>query len=186
MYPAQAHIIKTFNKLIELLPASDRAKPQIILIPGAITPFRNDTDRELSFRQESNFYYLSGCAVPSSYLLLTFQHGTSLAEQPLTQLFIPKVELADLMWSVAPPSAEEATKLYQMTRVQYLGELSSAIKEQMKAYPGATFHILPAGSPLFPILPAQYTALVLPPHAPATDDYLLPALHRAKAHERCR
>ncbi|KAH9929163.1 Creatinase/aminopeptidase [Fomitopsis serialis] len=160
MYPAQAHVIKTFNKLIELLPPPDQTKerhrPRAEL-PAGLTDFH-----------ESNFYYLSGCAVPSSYLLLTFQHGTSLAERLLAQLFIPKIELADLMWSVPPPTAEEASKLYQAT------------PEQMKAYPGATFHVLPKGSPLFPILPAQYTALILPPHAPATDEYLLPALHRAR------
>ncbi|KZT66903.1 hypothetical protein DAEQUDRAFT_746352 [Daedalea quercina L-15889] len=177
---SQAHVIKTFNKLIELLPAPDRTRTQIILLAGAVTPFRNDTDRELSFRQESNFHYLSGCAVPSSYLLFTFQQGTSLAEQPLTQLFIPKAEIADLMWSVPPPTVEEASKLYQMTRVQYLSELPNAIKEQMKAYPGAIFHILPAGSPLFPTIPAHYTELLLPPHAPTTDDHLLTALHRAR------
>lgn len=118
--------------------------------------------------------------MPSSILLLTFQVGTSLATQPVTQLFIPKAELADLMWSVPPPSAEEAAQRYQMTRVQYLGALPDAIKEQMKAYPGATFHVLPKGSPLFPVLPAEYTALVLPPHAPATDAFLLAALHRAR------
>ncbi|EPT00372.1 hypothetical protein FOMPIDRAFT_1122645, partial [Fomitopsis schrenkii] len=177
---AKAHVVKTFTKLIELLPEPDRAKPQILLLAGAVTPFRNDTDRELSFRQESNFYYLSGCTVPSSFLLLTFQAGTSLATQPLMQLFIPKAELADLLWSVPPPSSEEAAQQYQMTRVQYLGALPGAIKEQLKAYPSATFHVLPKGSPLFPALPAQYTALVRPPQPPTTDAFLLPALHHAR------
>lgn len=96
------------------------------------------------------------------------------------QLFIPKAELADLLWSVPPPTVQEASAAYQVTRVEHLAELTNAIKEQMKAYAGATFHILPAGSPLFPSLPAQYTALVLPPNANATDEYLLTALHRAR------
>lgn len=118
--------------------------------------------------------------MPSSFLLLTFQAGTSLATQPFTQLFIPKTELADLMWSVPPPSAEEAAERYQATRVQYHGALPAAIEEQLKAYPGATFHVLPKGSPLFPVLPAQCTALIGPPHASATDAFLLTALHRAR------
>jgi len=181
MYPAQAHAIKTFGKLCEQLPTLERNKPQIILLAGEVTPFRHDTDREMVFRQESNFYYLSGCTVPSSYLLLTYQNGTSLETNPLTQLFIPKAELADLMWSVAPPTIEEAATRYQVTRVDYLAALTGAIKEQMKAYPGATIHTLPAGSPLFPTLPTQYTtALVLPKNAHVTDDYLLTALHRAR------
>lgn len=130
--------------------------------------------------QESNFFYLSGCSIPSAYLLLTYQSGTSLENNPLIQLFIPKAELADLLWSVPPPTVQEASAAYQVTRVEHLAELTNAIKEQMKAYAGATFHILPAGSPLFPSLPAQYTALVLPPNANATDEYLLTALHRAR------
>lgn len=180
MYPAQAHAIKTFGKLIEELPVPQQTKPHIILLAGAVTPFRHDTDREMVFRQESNFFYLSGCSIPSAYLLLTYQSGTSLENNPLIQLFIPKAELADLLWSVPPPTVQEASAAYQVTRVEHLAELTNAIKEQMKAYAGATFHILPAGSPLFPSLPAQYTALVLPPNANATDEYLLTALHRAR------
>ncbi|KZS99997.1 Creatinase/aminopeptidase [Laetiporus sulphureus 93-53] len=180
MYPAQAHVIKTFGKLIELLPSMEQNEPQIILLAGAVTPYRNDTDRELSFRQESNFYYLSGCEIPSSYLLFTFQNGTSLSTNPQMQLFIPKAEIADLMWSVPPPTVEEASSQFQMTRVEHLGELHAALKEEMKAYPSATIHILPAGSPLFPVLSAQYTSTMLPKNATATDAYLLTALHRAR------
>ncbi|PCH34763.1 hypothetical protein WOLCODRAFT_139563 [Wolfiporia cocos MD-104 SS10] len=180
MYPAQAHVLKSFNKLVELLPATEQNKTQVILLAGAVTPFRNDTDREMLFRQESNFYYLSGCQVPGSYLLLTFQNGTSLANNPLRQLFIPKVELADLMWSVPPPTVEEATATHDATRIAHVDTLVSAIDEQLRAYPGATFHILPASSPLFPTLPSKYTGVVLAANAHITDDYLLPALHRAR------
>lgn len=51
MYPAQAHAIKTFGKLIEELPVPQQTKPHIILLAGAVTPFRHDTDREMVFRQ---------------------------------------------------------------------------------------------------------------------------------------
>ncbi|KAI0933258.1 hypothetical protein AcV7_004776 [Taiwanofungus camphoratus] len=180
MYPAQAHAVKTFHQLVELLPSTEQSKPQIVLLAGAVTPYRNDTDREMIFRQESNFFYLSGCTVPSSYLLLTFQAGTLLATNPSIQLFIPKAELADLLWSVPPPTLEEASATHQVTRVAHLAALADAIQEQLKTYTGATVHILPAGSPLFPSLSAQHTALVLPRNSLVSDDYLLKALHRAR------
>ncbi|KAI0692686.1 Creatinase/aminopeptidase [Cerioporus squamosus] len=178
-YPAEQHALKTFSKLVELLPPIDQNKPQIFLLAGETTPFRNDTDREMSFRQESNFYYLSGCKVPSSYLLTTFQNGTSLANKPSSQLFIPKAELADLMWSVPPPSLEEAKATYDVTRVDHPAALPAAIQELIKAFPGAIVHTLPT-SPLFPTIPSQYTATFLAGNVKLTEDYLLPALHLAR------
>lgn len=135
---------------------------------------------ELDVDQESNFYYLSGCAVPGSYLLLTYQHGTSLSGTPSVQLFIPEIDVDTLMWSVPPPTAEEATELFDVTRVQYLSALPDAIVEQLKAFPEAVFHVLPKGSPLFPTLPEQYIGLATSRNAPITDAYLLRALHQAR------
>ncbi|KAH9895832.1 Creatinase/aminopeptidase [Cubamyces lactineus] len=178
-YPAQKHVIKTFAKLVELLPAVEQNKPQIILLAGEVTPFRNDTDREMPFRQESNFYYLSGCRVPGSYLLLAYQSGTSLANQPSSHLFIPKAELADIMWSVPPPSLAEASATHDVTRVDHPANLPDAIQELVKAFPGALVHTLPT-SRLFPTIPSQYTASFVAANAPVTEDYLLTALHRAR------
>ncbi|RPD58226.1 Creatinase/aminopeptidase [Lentinus tigrinus ALCF2SS1-7] len=178
-FPAEQHALKTFSKLIELLPAVEENKPQIILLAGETTPYRNDTDREMPFRQESNFYYLSGCKVPGSYLLLTFQNGTSLESKPSSHLFIPKAELADLMWSVPPPSLEEATATHDVTRVDHPAALPEAIHELIKAFPGAIVHTLPA-SHLFPTIPSQYTGEFLSGNVHLTEDYLLPALHLAR------
>ncbi|KAI0076683.1 Creatinase/aminopeptidase [Panus rudis PR-1116 ss-1] len=180
MYPAEQHVIKTFNKLIELLPEVERYKPQVVLLAGAVTPFRNDTDRELPFRQESNFYYLSGCTVPSSYLLITFQNGTSLAQKPSIQLFIPPIELADLMWSVPPPSKEEAAKTHQVTHVDHPAALPEAIHELLKAYPEATFHTLPRDPAVFPVVPEQIAGLPATRNVKVTDEFLLTAIHRAR------
>ncbi|KAI8995229.1 Creatinase/aminopeptidase [Trametes punicea] len=178
-YPAQQHVIKTFSKLVELLPAVEQNKPQIVFLAGEVTPFRNDTDREMPFRQESNFFYLSGCRVPGSYLLLAFQNGTSLANNPSSHLFIPKAELADIMWSVPPPSLEEAATTHDVTRVDHPAALPGAIQELVKAFPEALVHTLPT-SRLFPIVPSQYTAAFLAGNVNITEDYLLTALHRAR------
>ena len=130
--------------------------------------------------QESNFYYLSGCTVPSSFLLATFQNGTSLETTPDIQLFIPKTELADLMWSVPPPSIEEASASHQVTRVSHPDTFSNTLKEKLAAFPNASVHVLPFGSPQFPALPPSLTTTTAISGAALTDKFLLSALHRAR------
>ncbi|KAF8882275.1 Creatinase/aminopeptidase [Infundibulicybe gibba] len=182
VYPARKHVLKTIHQLIQLLPKAEQTKPQVLLLAGEVTGFRNDTDRELVFRQESNFYYVSGCRVPSSYVLIIYQSGTSLS-QPSVDLFIPKAELADMMWSVPPPNPEAASKTHDVTRVAHPDTLVAAIEQAAKALPGALFHTLPRNSPLFPIIPEEYLQPVLSPAnegGAVTDLYLLPALHRAR------
>ncbi|EGO22853.1 hypothetical protein SERLADRAFT_349935, partial [Serpula lacrymans var. lacrymans S7.9] len=155
----------------------------IVLLAGEHTPFRHDTDREMPFRQESNFYYLSGCTVPASFLLLVYQASTSLSKTPVIDLFIPKAELADMMWSVPPPSLEVAKQTHEVTKVDHPTALPEAIQDLVKAFPEALFHTLPRNSPLFPELPEEYTSAVLSPSNPSgavTDAYLLSALHRAR------
>ena len=155
-------------------------KPQVLLLAGEVTGFRNDTDRELVFRQESNFYYLSGCTVPSSFLLAAYQPGTSLSSTPSVELFIPKAELADLMWSVPPPSLDVARQNHDVTDVNHPAALPAAIEILIKALPGALFHTLPRNSPLFPVLPEEYTQQVLSAGGAVTDLYLLSALHQTR------
>ncbi|KAI0791335.1 Creatinase/aminopeptidase [Abortiporus biennis] len=181
MFPANEHATKTFAKLIELLPGADKEKPQVLLLAGGVTPFRNDTDRELPFRQESNFYYLTGCSVPGSYLVLIYQYGTSL-QKPSSHLFIPEIELADLMWSVPPPTREEASKKFQATSIDYPNKIPEVIKEFVKAFPTAMFHTLPTkgNSPLFPVVPEQFFSSAVNANANITDKYLLSALHQAR------
>jgi Xaa-Pro dipeptidase len=143
--------------------------------------YRNDTDREIAFRQESNFYYLSSCNVPSSYLLVAYQPGTSLDKTPSVELFIPEANLADMMWSVPPPSIAAATETHDVTRVDHPPALPAAIAKLLKALPNALFHTLPRSSPLFPAVSEDYLQPVLAHEGGAvTDYYLLSALHRAR------
>ena len=83
MFPVCEHAIKVFDELFKLLPEADGCKasldcfalcyslnsnvqPQVIMLHGAHTPYRNDTDRELPFRQvrklrSSPIFYLQKC-----------------------------------------------------------------------------------------------------------------------------
>ncbi|KAL4258693.1 peptidase M24B family protein [Pleurotus pulmonarius] len=183
LQPAPLHALKTFHELVKLLPPAEQAKPQILILAGGIVTYRDDTDREIVFRQESNFYYLSGCQVPGSYLVVVYQAGTSLAETPSVHLFIPKAELADMMWSVPPPSVEDASKTHDVTKVDHTAVLPDALETLAKAYPDALCHTLPRVSPLFSNLPGKYTDILLSSGEQTlavTDAFLLPALQRAR------
>jgi len=176
-FPSKLHVAKTLGALVNLLPEAHRTKPQILLLAGAVTPYRNDTDREMPFRQESNFYYLTGCAIPSSYLLVHYQAGTSLEKTPSIDLFIPKAEPADIMWSVPPPDIASATNTYtQATSIAYTSALESSLSRLLSAFPDSLIHTLPLRSPLFPEIKTEYLTLA----ANATDNYLLAALARAR------
>ncbi|GLB37136.1 putative aminopeptidase P, N-terminal domain [Lyophyllum shimeji] len=181
MYPASSHVRKTFEQLVASLPVAERNKPQVLLLAGEVTGFRNDTDRELLFRQESNFYYLTGCTVPASFLLAAYQPGTSLDQKPSIDLFIPEANEADIMWSVPPPSAATAAATHDVTRVDHPPAISETLTTLLAALPGALVHTLPRASPLFPAIPDEYLAPALTRESAAvTDLYLLPALHNAR------
>ncbi|KAF8070209.1 Creatinase/aminopeptidase [Lyophyllum atratum] len=181
MYPASSHVRKTFEHLVALLPPAEQTKPQVLLLAGEVTGFRNDTDRELVFRQESNFYYLTGCTVPSSFVLAAYQPGTSLDQQPSVDLFIPEANEADIMWSVPPPSLTAAAQSHDVTRVDHPPALPDSINTILAALPGALVHTLPRASPLFPDIPDDYIAPIMTHEfAAVTDLYLLSALHNAR------
>ncbi|KAF5322403.1 hypothetical protein D9619_001306 [Psilocybe cf. subviscida] len=180
-YPAKAHVLKVFEQLNSLLPPSERTKPQAILLAGGVTDYRNDTDRELVFRQESNFYYLTGCSVPSSFVLAAYQQGTSLESEPSFELFIPQPTWEDKMWSVPPPTVEEAQTLYSVSTIKYAATVEESLQTLVKALPEVLLHTLPKDSRLFPTLPADYPKQVLAAEGAAvTDAYLLSALHKAR------
>ncbi|KAI0289889.1 Creatinase/aminopeptidase [Multifurca ochricompacta] len=158
--PAQAHAQKTLQKLAELLPAEERIKPQIIVLAGSVTPYRNDTDRELPFRQESNFFYITGCSVPSSLVIL---RASSTASDSEISLFIPDAEPGDLMWSMC-----------DIANIFHTKSFASSFASTLAAAPGALIHTLPqtAQFPALPPFPAGVTN--------CSDEYLLLALHRAR------
>lgn len=70
-----------------------------LIIHGEKTAVRNDTDRELAFRQESNFSYLSGCEVPGSAVVINYLHdgGDFEAARVQTKLYLPAVVDEEVM-----------------------------------------------------------------------------------------
>lgn len=101
-------------------------------------------------------------------------------DRPTLDLFIPKAELVDLMWSVPPPSLEEATATYDVTSVKHSSSLLSAFEALIKTIPDALVHTLPRDMPQFPHLSEEYLQQILKAQKGSdfgiTDMYLLTAL----------
>lgn len=125
--------------------------------------------------QESNFYYLTGCSIPSSFVLLT---APSVTSDPVITLFIPDANPADLMWSVPPPTIPEARETYSVSNVLHTESFLSSFVSALNAAPDALVHTLPQTSQ-FPALPPSLFADA-PLSSSSPDAYLLSALHRAR------
>ena len=130
--------------------------------------------------QESNFYYLSGCQIPGSFLLITFRGDKSPERIASHDLFIPRIEPADIMWSVPPPTLEVAAKTHDVTRVDHPDNLAKVLHDLTKSSPDSILHTLPKDSVLFPIVPQELTTLATSSQVKVTDEYLLSALHQAR------
>ncbi len=125
--------------------------------------------------QESNFYYLTGCSIPSSFALLT---ASSVTSDLVTTLFIPDAHPADLMWSIPPPTIPEARETHNVTTILHTESFPSSFVSALIAAPDALVHTLPQTSQ-FPALPPSLFADGA--HSSSSSDaYLLSALHRAR------
>ena len=82
---------------------------------------RHDTDRELLFRQESNFAYLTGVEVPGSIVQISYEH--------YAKLFLPLVDKDSVMWSGLPPTVQELASKSDFTEI-IEGELKYLLTAQ--------------------------------------------------------
>lgn len=120
--------------------------------------------------------------MPGSFLLALYQpEHTNSSARLSVKLHVPEIEVADLMWSVPPPTIEEAKQLFDVTDIAYSSELQSTIESLLQSHPEAVFHTLPRNSPLFPTLSEEYmSTIVTSATHTATDAYLLSSLHKTR------
>lgn len=130
--------------------------------------------------QESNFFYLSGCQIPGSFLLVAFHGRTSPVTAAAHDLFIPRIEPADIMWSIPPPTLEVASRTHDVTRVDHPDNLTKTLHDLAKSSTDSILHILPKDRGLFPVVPQELTELAASSQVKVTDQYLLSALHQAR------
>ncbi len=132
---------------------------------------RDDTDRELPFRQESNFLYLSGCHIPGAHLLLSaIPSSDDRPPSVRSHLFIPEQDSSELMWSAPLPEPNHIQRTSDIDAVSTVSALPEALSSLA---PDALVHTLPRTSPR---LPALHPAL----GSATEDEFLLNALHTAR------
>lgn len=161
-------------------------QPHAVLLAGGTTSYRNDTDRELPFRQESNFFYLTGCDVPGSYFLALYSPTPSalVQNQELnyalkTTLYIFEPAIDYLLWSPAPPTLLEARDMYAVDEIEHPPKLVTAILQLPQ---GTIIHLLPETDQFPNIASSELDGLkeALQSAPAKTTEYLLPALHRTR------
>ncbi|KAF8316368.1 Creatinase/aminopeptidase [Clavulina sp. PMI_390] len=178
-FPAKDHVAKTIKALMALVTPQEAAQPHLIYLQGEATPYRHDTDRELAFRQESNFFYLTGCNVANSCFMIAVPSLENIsAEHFATTLMIPKEDPLETMWSPPPPTLQAAKGSHpSISKIDYTESLTDNLAAVLKQFPNAIVHTLPdePSSP-FPRLTSAFTE-VSKNH---TSKYLLSAIHQAR------
>ncbi|WWC65841.1 uncharacterized protein I303_108463 [Kwoniella dejecticola CBS 10117] len=178
-YPARAHAHKVIKELAKLVPEDDRAKMHGIFLQASPTLYRDDTDRELPFHQEANFNYLTGVIQPSCSVAIFFAFGNDESSvNVFHNLFIPPEDPAETMWSVPPPSLEQAGHLFESDNIQHTTSLEGFLKSAVSCAPDAevVLHTLPRTMeyPALPSIIGDMKALTI------TTDHLFTALHIAR------
>ncbi|MCJ1237317.1 hypothetical protein MMC14_005302 [Varicellaria rhodocarpa] len=117
-YPAKAHAVK----VVDYLKKKSNVHG-VIYLEGQKTHMFEDSDEAMPFRQRRNFYYLSGCDLPDSYLAYNI-------ETTHLTLFIPPIDPDDVIWSGLPLSPAEARKIYNVDDVRLTSEVNAFIESQ--------------------------------------------------------
>ncbi len=108
----------------------ERLGPETMLIARG-TPHRNySLDVEYEYRQESNFYYLTGIELPDAALVL--MPGAK-ADREL--LFVPERNPEREHWTGRLPSFEAASKLSGIERVLPIAELETFLEQVASGRP---------------------------------------------------
>jgi len=140
MYPAKQHAAKVVEQLNKLCKAPSLA---LLYLEGEVTRARHDTDRYLPFRQESNFFYLTGCTIPASKLLIESRNG-----KINSTLYVPPVNPAEVMWMGLPASLKVVKETHNVDEVKTTDDLSSHLQELLKQEDVTLFHFKDVKTPV--------------------------------------
>jgi Xaa-Pro dipeptidase len=103
----------------------------ILLVKGGEQKEQYDTDREVLFRQESNFYWLTGCHDPDAMFAMDVATGES-------TIFIKHLPEAYAVWYGTIESPETAAKRLGIQHGQYTKDLPHWFKGKKPS----TIHVL--------------------------------------------
>ena len=106
----------------KLLSLFENSEEGIIYIKGADTMYRYGTDYEFPFRQESNFWYLTGVNEAGYHAVLDIKSGDY-------HLFSPKRDKHYGVWHGRIKPAEEIQNLYKPDHLHYDNQLLSVLND---------------------------------------------------------
>ncbi|KAJ3417489.1 hypothetical protein HDV05_003353 [Chytridiales sp. JEL 0842] len=92
-----------------------------LYLKGGSISSRRWTDTEISLRQESYFYYLTGVNEPDAHLIVSLKSGDS-------TLLVPRYDDDHVLWCGKPPSTEQLKKQFGFTSVRFSDELKSVLE----------------------------------------------------------
>ncbi|KAF9573379.1 hypothetical protein EC968_008649 [Mortierella alpina] len=119
-YPSKLHC----EKVASFLPHSARHEA-IILARGTEVQNRDNTDVELDFRQESNFYYLTGVLEADFYFIYDLTRGHSF-------LIAPDLDPVKAVWKGPGLSDKQLLERYNVDHVVRYSNLLNLLKHQLK------------------------------------------------------
>ena len=105
------------NKLYSLFEADQKG---VIYVRGANLSYRYETDYEYAFRQESNFWYLTGLNEPECHLVMDLETQES-------HLFVPKRDEQFAVWHGFIKTVEDFDEETQFDHVHYDSELLNVL-----------------------------------------------------------
>ncbi|REL38826.1 aminopeptidase P family protein [Rhodohalobacter sp. SW132] len=113
--PAQLHR----KKLLSLF---DESQEGAVYIKGGELMYRYQTDYEFPFRQESNFWYLTGVDEPDYHMILDLKTQTY-------HLFAPKRDAQFAVWHGHVKTMDDIKTLYEPDELHFENKLLSVLKD---------------------------------------------------------
>jgi Xaa-Pro dipeptidase len=106
----------------KLLSLFDESQDALIYMKGAELSYRYGTDYEFPFRQESNFWYLTGVNEPDCHLIFDLRSHEY-------HLFVPKRDANYAVWYGRVKSMEQYQDEYEPEHLHWDAELPKVLKE---------------------------------------------------------
>lgn len=106
----------------KLLSLFDEEQEGVIFLKGAETMYRYGTDYEFPFRQESNFWYLTGVNEPEYHALIDIKSGDF-------HLFSPKLDAKFAVWHGKIRRKDEIEEDYRPDSLHYNNEFLTVLNK---------------------------------------------------------
>ncbi|KAF9585049.1 hypothetical protein BGW38_004086 [Lunasporangiospora selenospora] len=113
-YPARQHWAKVAKNL--------GLSEGLVYLKGDVLKERHDTDVELTFRQESNFYYLTGFAEHDAHVLFDLKTGKM-------TLLPHRLAEDHIVWMGMPPTLAQLQAEFDTDNITWSADLVKAIQE---------------------------------------------------------